>query len=158
MPFDTRDANRGRGAPKMKLVAGNSNRPLAEAIAGALKLPLCRSVVRRFADMEVFVEVQENMRGEDVYVLHGVLWERFTYLVKAVAEGASALAVKAAADRIRQLLHEQALPIAGYQCQVCRRTQRVRYTEESQDTDQLWQHRGGEYEVLATPLTTSMAP
>jgi len=102
--------------------------------------------------------VVSQLDHEDVYVLHGVLWERFTYLVKAVAEGASALAVKAAADRIRQLLHEQALPIAGYQCQVCRRTQRVRYTEESQDTDQLWQHRGGEYEVLATPLTTSMAP
>jgi ribose-phosphate pyrophosphokinase len=53
----------------MKLVAGNSNRPLAEAIASALKLPLAKSVVRRFADMEVFVEVQENVRGEDVYVL-----------------------------------------------------------------------------------------
>ncbi len=53
----------------MKLVAGNSNRPLAEAIAGTLNLPLTKSVVRRFADMEVFVEVQENMRGEDVYVL-----------------------------------------------------------------------------------------
>ena len=53
----------------MKLVAGNSNRPLAEAIAGTLKLSLTKSVVKRFADMEVFVEVQENMRGEDVYVL-----------------------------------------------------------------------------------------
>jgi ribose-phosphate pyrophosphokinase len=69
MPFDTRDANRNRGATRMKLVAGNSNRPLAEAISGILKLPLTKSVVRRFADMEVFVEVQENMRGEDVYVL-----------------------------------------------------------------------------------------
>jgi ribose-phosphate pyrophosphokinase len=53
----------------MKLVAGNSNRPLAEAISGILDLALTRSIVRRFADMEVFVEVQENMRGEDVYVL-----------------------------------------------------------------------------------------
>ena len=53
----------------MKLVAGTSNRPLAEAIAGILRLPLTKGVVRRFADMEVFVEVQENMRGEDVYVL-----------------------------------------------------------------------------------------
>jgi ribose-phosphate pyrophosphokinase len=53
----------------MKLVAGNSNRPLAEAIAGTLKLPLAKSVVKRFADMEVFVEVLENVRGEDVYVL-----------------------------------------------------------------------------------------
>src|SRR5204863_9609016 len=56
-------------APRMKLVAGNSNRPLAEAIASALKLSLTRSVVKRFADMEVFVEVQENVRGEDVYIL-----------------------------------------------------------------------------------------
>jgi ribose-phosphate pyrophosphokinase len=69
MPFDSRDANRGRGAPRMKLVAGNSNRPLAEEIAAALKLSLTRGVVKRFADMEVFVEVQENVRGEDVFVL-----------------------------------------------------------------------------------------
>jgi len=69
MPFDTRESSRNRGATRMKLVAGNSNRPLAEAISGILNLPLTRSVVRRFADMEVFVEVQENMRGEDVYVL-----------------------------------------------------------------------------------------
>ena len=69
MPFDSRDANRGRGAPRMKLVAGNSNRPLAEEIATALKLSLTKGVVKRFADMEVFVEVQENVRGEDVFVL-----------------------------------------------------------------------------------------
>jgi ribose-phosphate pyrophosphokinase len=53
----------------MKLVAGNSNRPLADAISGILNLPLTKSSVRRFADMEVFVEVLENIRGEDVYVL-----------------------------------------------------------------------------------------
>jgi ribose-phosphate pyrophosphokinase len=53
----------------MKLVAGNSNRPLAEAIASTLNLPLTKSVVKRFADMEVFVEVLENVRGEDLYVL-----------------------------------------------------------------------------------------
>ena len=53
----------------MKLVAGNSNRPLAEAIAAYLKIPLAKSIVRRFADMEIFVEVQENVRGEDVFVL-----------------------------------------------------------------------------------------
>jgi ribose-phosphate pyrophosphokinase len=69
MPFDSRDANRGRGAPRMKLVAGNSNRPLAEEISAALKLSLTRGVVKRFADMEVFVEVQENVRGEDVFVI-----------------------------------------------------------------------------------------
>src|SRR3970040_719178 len=53
----------------MKLVAGNSNRPLAEAIAGYLKTPLPKCIVRRFTDMEIFVEVQENVRGEDVFVI-----------------------------------------------------------------------------------------
>jgi len=53
----------------MKLVAGNSNRPLAESIATYLKTPLAKCVVRRFADMEIFVEVQENVRGEDVFVI-----------------------------------------------------------------------------------------
>jgi ribose-phosphate pyrophosphokinase len=53
----------------MKLVAGNSNRPLAEAIAAYLKIPLSKCIVRRFADMEIFVEVQENVRGEDVFVI-----------------------------------------------------------------------------------------
>ncbi|ODS01466.1 phosphoribosylpyrophosphate synthetase [Methyloceanibacter superfactus] len=53
----------------MKLVAGNSNRPLAEAIAAYLDIPLARCIVRRFADMEIFVEVQENVRGEDVFIL-----------------------------------------------------------------------------------------
>jgi ribose-phosphate pyrophosphokinase len=53
----------------MKLVAGNSNRPLSEAIAGYLTTPLAKCVVRRFADMEIFVEVQENVRGEDVFVI-----------------------------------------------------------------------------------------
>jgi ribose-phosphate pyrophosphokinase len=53
----------------MKLVAGNSNRPLAEAIAAYLESPLARCIVRRFADMEIFVEVQENVRGEDVFVI-----------------------------------------------------------------------------------------
>ena len=53
----------------MKLVAGNSNRPLAEAIAAYLKTPLTKCIVRRFADMEIFVEVQENVRGEDVFVI-----------------------------------------------------------------------------------------
>ena len=53
----------------MKLLAGNSNRPLAEAIAAYLKVPFTNAVVRRFADMEVFVEIQENVRGEDMFVI-----------------------------------------------------------------------------------------
>ncbi len=53
----------------MKIVACNSNRPLAEAVAAGLNLPLARASVRRFADMEVFVEIHENVRGEDVFVV-----------------------------------------------------------------------------------------
>src|SRR6204780_2622149 len=53
----------------MKIVACNSNRPLAEAMAATLNLPLTRAAVRRFADMEVFVEIHENIRGEDVFVV-----------------------------------------------------------------------------------------
>ena len=53
----------------MKLMAGNSNLPLARAIAAYLELPLTDASVRRFADEEVFVEIHENVRGEDVFVL-----------------------------------------------------------------------------------------
>jgi ribose-phosphate pyrophosphokinase len=53
----------------MKVVACNSNRPLAEAIAAYLNLPLTKASVRRFSDMEIFVEVLENVRGEDVFVI-----------------------------------------------------------------------------------------
>ncbi|GBQ65977.1 ribose-phosphate pyrophosphokinase [Ameyamaea chiangmaiensis NBRC 103196] len=53
----------------MKIVACNSNLPLAEAVATELRVPLCNVTVRRFADMEVFVEIHENVRGEDVFVI-----------------------------------------------------------------------------------------
>ncbi len=53
----------------MKILTGNSNRPLAEAIASYLDLPLTKASVRRFPDMEVFVEIHENVRGEDVFVI-----------------------------------------------------------------------------------------
>ena len=53
----------------MKIVACNSNRPLAEAVAEALHISLARASVRRFADMEIFVEIHENVRGEDVFVI-----------------------------------------------------------------------------------------
>jgi ribose-phosphate pyrophosphokinase len=53
----------------MKLLAGNSNLPLAKAIADYLDLSLTEASVRRFADEEVFVEVHENVRGEDVFVI-----------------------------------------------------------------------------------------
>ncbi|MCP5367590.1 MAG: ribose-phosphate pyrophosphokinase [Hyphomicrobiales bacterium] len=53
----------------MKIIACNSNRPLAEAVSAYLNLPLTRASIRRFSDMEVFVEIQENVRGEDVFVI-----------------------------------------------------------------------------------------
>lgn len=53
----------------MKVLVGNSNRGLAEDIAGYLKMPLTDASVRRFADMEVFVEIHENVRGEDVFMV-----------------------------------------------------------------------------------------
>src|SRR5262244_3597063 len=53
----------------IKLVAGNSNPRLAEAIAARLRTPLAKAVVRRFADMEIFVEILENVRGADVFVI-----------------------------------------------------------------------------------------
>ena len=53
----------------MKILACNSNRPLADAISAYLNLPLTSASVRRFSDMEVFVEIHENVRGEDVFVI-----------------------------------------------------------------------------------------
>ena len=53
----------------MKLLAGNSNLTLATAIADHLDVPLTRAQVRRFADNEVFVTIEENVRGEDVFVM-----------------------------------------------------------------------------------------
>ncbi len=66
----------------MKLVAGNSNRPLAEAIATYLNTPLAKCVVRRFADMEIFVEVQENVRGEDVFVIQSTSFPANDHLME----------------------------------------------------------------------------
>src|SRR5215467_9308013 len=53
----------------MKILTCNSNRPLAEAISASLAAPLTNASVRRFADMEVFVEIHDNVRGEDVFVI-----------------------------------------------------------------------------------------
>ena len=66
----------------MKLVAGNSNLPLAEAIAAYLDLPLTKCSVRRFADMEIFVEILENVRGEDVFVLQSTSYPANDHLME----------------------------------------------------------------------------
>jgi ribose-phosphate pyrophosphokinase len=66
----------------IKLVAGNSNRALAEAIAAYLATPLTRAVVRRFADMEIFVEIQENVRGADMFVLQSTSFPANDHLME----------------------------------------------------------------------------
>ncbi|SCZ09246.1 ribose-phosphate pyrophosphokinase [Microvirga guangxiensis] len=66
----------------MKLVAGNSNRPLAEAIAAYLNVPLAKAQVKRFADMEVFVEIQENVRGEDVFIIQSTSFPTNDHLME----------------------------------------------------------------------------
>ena len=53
----------------MKLMSGNSNQPLVQAIADYLEIPITQASVRRFADEEIFVEINENVRGEDVFVV-----------------------------------------------------------------------------------------
>src|SRR5215210_4938218 len=66
----------------IKLVAGNSNRPLAGGIADYLKTSLTRCLVRRFADMEIFVEIQENVRGEDVFVVQSTSFPANDHLME----------------------------------------------------------------------------
>ena len=66
----------------IKLIAGNSNRALADAIAAYLEVPLARCQVRRFADMEVFVEIQENVRGQDVYVIQSTSFPANDHLME----------------------------------------------------------------------------
>lgn len=66
----------------LKLVAGNSNPALAQAIADYLKLPLTKALVRRFADMEIFVEIQENVRGADVFVIQSTAFPANDHLME----------------------------------------------------------------------------
>ena len=67
---------------EIKLVAGNSNRALADAIAAYLEVPLAKCQVRRFADMEVFVEIQENVRGADVFVIQSTSYPANDHLME----------------------------------------------------------------------------
>ena len=66
----------------MKIVAGNSNPSLATAIAKHLKMPLAKASVRRFADMEIFVEIQENVRGSDVYIIQSTSYPTNDHLME----------------------------------------------------------------------------
>jgi ribose-phosphate pyrophosphokinase len=66
----------------IKLVAGNSNPALALEIANWLELPPTKAVVRRFADMEIFVEIQENVRGSDVYIIQSTSFPANDHLME----------------------------------------------------------------------------
>ena len=66
----------------IKLVAGNSNPALAEGIGAYIGIPLTKAVVRRFADMEIFVEIQENVRGADVFVLQSTSFPANDHLME----------------------------------------------------------------------------
>jgi ribose-phosphate pyrophosphokinase len=66
----------------IKLVAGNSNPALADAIAAYLQTPMTKAVVRRFADMEIFVEIQENVRGSDVFVIQSTSFPTNDHLME----------------------------------------------------------------------------
>src|ERR1700710_1703714 len=66
----------------MRLITGNSNQHLAEAIGQYLKLPYVKAAVRRFSDMEIFVEVQENVRGEDMFVIQSTSFPANDHLME----------------------------------------------------------------------------
>src|SRR5919204_2739606 len=66
----------------IKLVAGNSNPALAQAIAQGLNMPLTKAVVRRFADMEIFVEIQENVRGSDAFIIQSTSFPANDHLME----------------------------------------------------------------------------
>ena len=66
----------------MKILAGNSNRALTEAIAAYLGVPLTKCQVRRFADMEVFVEIQENVRGQDAFIVQSTSFPANDHLME----------------------------------------------------------------------------
>ena len=66
----------------MKIMAGNSNLPLARAIAGYLEMPLTDASVRRFADEEIFVEIHENVRGEDVFLVQSTSYPANDHLME----------------------------------------------------------------------------
>jgi ribose-phosphate pyrophosphokinase len=66
----------------MKIIACNSNLPLASSIAEYLKLPLTKCSIRRFSDMEVFAEIHENIRGEDVFVVQSTSYPANDHLME----------------------------------------------------------------------------
>src|SRR4051812_37722203 len=66
----------------IKLVAGNSNPALAQEIAQGLGLTLAKAMIRRFADMEIFVEIQENVRGSDAFIIQSTSFPTNDHLME----------------------------------------------------------------------------
>ena len=66
----------------MKLITGNSNKALAEAISAYLNIPLTQATVKRFNDMEVFVEIMENVRGEDCFFIQSTSYPANDHLME----------------------------------------------------------------------------
>jgi ribose-phosphate pyrophosphokinase len=66
----------------MKIMAGNSNLPLARAIAGYLEIPLTDASVRRFADEEIFIEIHENVRGQDMFIIQSTSYPANDHLME----------------------------------------------------------------------------
>ncbi|MCA0370728.1 MAG: ribose-phosphate pyrophosphokinase [Proteobacteria bacterium] len=66
----------------MKLIAGNSNKPLALAVSKALGVPLTEAVITTYSDKEIFVEIQENMRGEDVFIMQSTSYPANDHLME----------------------------------------------------------------------------
>ena len=69
-------------AEAIKILSGNSNRALTEGIAAYLGLPLTKAQVRRFADMEIFVEIQENVRGKDTFIIQSTSFPANDHLME----------------------------------------------------------------------------
>ena len=88
----------------MKIVACNSNRPMSEAIAAYLNLPMTKASVRRFSDMECFVEIQENVRGEDVFIIQSTSYPANDHLMELLValDAVRPAAVRAASAMLYQ--------------------------------------------------------
>jgi ribose-phosphate pyrophosphokinase len=95
------------GAGSMKLISGNANRTLAKAMADHLEIPLSGATFKRFKDNEIFVAIEENVRGEDVFLVQSTSYPANDNLMELLI-GIDALR-RASARRITAVL-----PYFGY--------------------------------------------
>ena len=101
--------------------------------------------------------VVSQVHHADTYVLGGTAWESFVYLVQAVMPGTSAPTMDDAARAIHTVLQDNdAISIPDYKPLRINRVRYIRYTERDDETDQLWQHRGGQYQVLVAPVAAAL--